>query len=422
MQTYSLFDLNLHIRQVLSLNFRDPVWITAEIAEAGLSKGHLYLSLVQKTILEEAGDEGIVAQAQAIVWQRDRRKIAATHGPLADLVLNPGVQARMLVRVDFHERYGFKLLIEDIDPAYSLGVLALQRRETIVWLRKEGLVDLNKKWSLPPVIQRIAVITSQDAAGFHDFRAHLAENAYGYQFHCTPFFSAVQGKNAVPELCAALEAIKASARQFEVVVVIRGGGARLDLSVFDDREVCKAVSQMPLPVLTGIGHETDESVLDLTAHTAFKTPTAVADFLIERAMSFESDIALTALQIARFSTHQVRMNAEQLSVIQSSVLHSAQGKILVSGNALQRAMADVPLMVSQYFKQKEQSLEHLDSMVQALAPQTTLQRGFTITLKNGQVMTNAAEVQAGDRIETRFAEGRVESIVVGAGDALTTRP
>lgn len=408
---YTLQDLNAHIRQVIALNFREPIWITAEIAEANLSRGHLYLALVQKSESQGLLEDDIVAQAQAIVWQRDRRRLVIEHGQLSELVLSAGVQARLLVRVDYHERYGLKLHIENIDPAFSMGVMALQRRQTIDTLRKDGLLHQNNALPLPLVLQRIAVITSQDAAGFHDFKAHLAENSFGYAFHCQYFFAAVQGRKAEPEICALLHQIAQVYHHFDVVVIIRGGGARLDLSAFDSLELGKAVATMPLPVFSGIGHEIDESVLDIVAHTAFKTPTAVADFLIERTFRFESLLLEMATNIAQIGHKNVQYALESLQFAQNMVQNATDRTLAIAHNYIAASAKDIPVIARQRLKEEHRHLDQLAELTIALAPETTLLRGYSITLKDGKAVQSATELKKGDRINTKFGAGAVDSVV-----------
>ncbi len=413
---YTLQDLNLHIRQVIALNFREPVWITAEIAEANVSRGHLYLNLIQKTADQTVfpgDDDTIVAQAQAVVWQRDRRRMAKEHGQLAELVLQSDVQARLFVRVDFHERYGLKLHVEDIDPTFSMGVMALQRRQTIETLQKEGLLRRNQTLPLPVVLQRIAVITSPEAAGFHDFKAHLAENPYDYTFQYRCFFTAVQGRNAAPEIIVALDEIAARSHDFDAVVIIRGGGAKLDLSAFDSLSLGRTVAQMPLPVLAGIGHETDESVLDLVAFRAFKTPTAVADFLLESALHFESQLLETSAHIGFWGQKMTRYAAESLQMVHAAVLNGAQRVFITAEQQLTNTARDIPYLARQICQTQRAELDRISDLVLALSPQTTLARGYSLTTRDGMIIRSATELTPGDTIETQLADGRVISQVTG---------
>lgn len=406
-QSFSLFELNEHIRRVLALNFQQPVWIIAEIAEAGLSNGHLYLSLVQKSETEAQP----VAQAQAIVWLRERRKMNAQHGAIAASIFQVGAQARLLVRVDFHERYGLKLHVADIDPAFSLGQMALQRQQTLDWLRREGLLGKNASLALPKVVQRIAVVTSKDAAGFQDFKTHLAENTYGYQFRLDCFFAAVQGNHAVAEMVQALTTIAGQHERFDAVAILRGGGSKLDLAAFDDAVLCKAVAECPLPVLTGIGHETDESVLDLSAHTALKTPTAVADFLIERAARFEAEVLGMALQMSRLGAFLAQHQHNTLSQLHLNLRFAAAQQLRQNQLQLDSAEECSLQWARETLSRAQRQLDHTTQLLAALHPETVLQRGYSLTHLNGKALRSAQELQPGDAIETQLAEGRVSSRV-----------
>jgi|1048.fasta_scaffold04669_5 exodeoxyribonuclease VII large subunit len=412
MPTYSLFDLNEHVRRVIALNFSEPIWITAEVAESNLSNGHLYLSLIQKTEPNTAATEpGILAQAQAAVWQRELRKIRVEHGPIAESVLQMGSLVRLLVKVNFHERYGLKLHVLDIDPTYTLGAAALQRRQTIEWLQKEGLLHRNAQLPLPLVLQRVAVITSPEAAGFHDFKAHLEENSYGYHFKLTFFFTSVQGKNAEKEIVAALNEITHRHNQFDVAVIVRGGGSKLDLLAFDDRNMCSTVGKMPIPVFSGIGHEIDEAVLDLTAHTSFKTPTAVAQFLIERSAQFETTINQIIAQVGKEAYFQAQTAYSILNSKQLALQFSAQNTIIGAGQHIQQLQEKIELSVQHQLVKEKQLLAHSENIVTALSPATILQRGYSLTLVNGQIIRNHTAVQKGDQLETRLASGSILSRV-----------
>jgi exodeoxyribonuclease VII large subunit len=386
--TVSLFDLNEHLRRVVALNFRDPIWVTAEIAQASRSRGHWYLELVQKGEALTT-DDGIVAQAQAVLWQREHQRLARQYGPLLDDVLREGAQVRWQVKVDFHERYGFKLVLADVDPTFTLGQLALQRRQTLEALQRSGLLQRNRTLPLPAVLQRVAVVTSESAAGFQDFQTHLTDNEYGYRFDCQCFFAAVQGAKAPAEVSAALGKIAARAADFDCVVLVRGGGARLDLAAFDSLEIGTAVGNLPLPVLAGIGHEVDETVLDLVAHTSLKTPTAVADFLVQHNLAFETSLLVVADGLQRSSAARLQIGHFQL----------------------ERSEATLQAAAQQRLRSAAQQLDQAAALCAALDPAATLRRGYSLTLRDGAVVRSAADVQPGDVLETQLAEGVVVSRV-----------
>lgn len=403
---YTLFDLNEHIRRVLALNYQQPLWIAAEIAQAGQSRGHFYLDLVQKGV----GDE-ILAQCQAVLWANDYRRLRNAVGPDLDAVLREGLEVKMQVRVDFHERYGLKLVIVDLDPAFTFGQLELRRRQTIQTLRERNLLERNRALALPPVLQRIAVITSEGAAGFQDFREHLSKNAFGYRFDCRLFASAVQGKNAEAELGEALGQVALLSAQFDCAVIVRGGGARLDLAAFDGLELCAAVAQMPLPVLTGIGHDVDETVLDLVAHAALKTPTAVADHLLQHNLFFENEVLRLAENIRSAGEYRLKINQLELGRLEAATHWSSREHLRTASQRLDALEENLPGLAAQMLRNHNRHLEQIEAYCAAIHPESVLRRGYSLTLKNGKVVTSSAEAEAGDVLETRLREGIIHSSV-----------
>ncbi len=382
MSTYTLFDLQQYIRQVLALNFSEPLWISAELGQVGRSRGHAFLDLVQKG----AGDDNL-AQAQAVLWQRQYQLLQGQHGLLLEELLQEGRALRMQVQVDYHERFGLKLVLLDLDPAYTLGRLELQRRQTIDTLRALGFLDKNRALPLPPVLQRIAVVSSEGAAGFQDFREQLAHNTAGFAFHCRLFSAAVQGQNLETEIGAAFDLVAAQAERFDCIAVLRGGGARLDLAGFDRLELCKKAAALPLPLLTGIGHDSDESVLDLVAHTALKTPTAVAEFLIQHNRDFEARLLHLADQLYDRVGRKIQHQQLRLTQVETALGWSARARWTAA----------------------RQQLDQAEAVCAALHPEAALRRGFSVTMKNGVAVRSVAEIGPGDRLETRLADGSVWS-------------
>lgn len=412
MRTYTLFDLQEHIRQVLALNFGDAVWITAEIAQASRSRGHLFLSLVQKG---QDAESDVVAQAEAVLWQRAYQRQRMELGSVLDEVLQEGREVRVLVRVDYHERYGLKLLLEEVDPTYTFGRMELQRRQTIEALQRMGLLERNRTLALPPVLQRIAVISSEGAAGLRDFQVHLGQNAFGYTFHCRLFSASVQGQNLELEMMAALEAVAAQREQFDCVVILRGGGARLDLAGFDRLALCKVAAAMPLPLFTGIGHETDETVLDLVAHAALKTPTAVADFLIQHNLVFENRLVRLA---ERLHDEATRLHNEQALALErsaSALGWAAQNGLRAARFRLDAMDAQLPAAVRHRLQKAAVALDQAEALCAAWHPEAALRRGFSLTRKNGKVVTSARDLSPGDQLKTQLREGTVDSIVSEPG-------
>ncbi len=407
MHTHSLFELNEHIRRVLALNFQQALWIVAEIAQVGESRGHRYLDLVQKG---ETGD--VVAQAQAALWAAEFRQINARLPLGLGALLREGLELRMQVRPEFHERYGLKLHITDIDPAHTFGQLDLLRRQTIQALRQEGLFDLNRALPLPLVIQRIALISSETAAGKQDFLEHLEENSFGYAFSCQLFSAAVQGKNAAGEIIAALEKIGAHADKFDCVVIVRGGGAKLDLMAFDELTLCRAAAKTPLPLLVGIGHDVDESVLDLVAHTSLKTPTAVADFLIQHNLVFEGNVLEAADDLGNLAQNTVKIKHLELERAEANTRFTAQALTQEFARQLDFVEEKIPVFALQTLREHRAELAKMEAICQNLHPENVLRRGFSITTKNGIAIASVAGVQTGDLLETRLYEGVLKSKVI----------
>ena len=404
MTIHTLFDLNEHIRRVVALNFPQSLWITAEISQVGRSRGHCYLQLVQKG----EGDQ-LMAHASAVLWGQDHRRLHKTLGDQLDAVLREGLAVKMFVRVDFHELYGLKLQITDLDPAHTLGQLEQQRRDTIQTLRQSGLLERNAALPLPVVLQRIAVISSEGAAGFQDFREQLQQNSSGYRFYCQLFHASVQGKSAEFELLASLAQVTGQAANFDCVVVVRGGGARLDLAAFDGLELSRQVAQMPIPVLTGIGHDVDETVLDLVAHTALKTPTAVADFLLQHNLFFENNLQRQADQISLIGQYQLRINALELERLESTLHWGIRERLQSTARMLDQWADQLPMLTARFLRSQHQQLTQIETLCAAIQPESVLRRGYSLTLKNGKTLTNAAEVEPGDELETRLREGTIRS-------------
>lgn len=253
MEKHTLYELNEYIRRIIALNLPAPVWVSCEIYQLNVSRGHRYLSLVQKA----EGQDLIIAQSDAVLWQRQYRKLERKLGTGMQQLLSEGAAVLLQVSIDFSERYGLKLVIEDIDLSYTIGQLEQQRRATFERLKQEQLLARNRQVPLSLIPQRLAVISSPTAAGLEDLMRQLEQNEYGYQFQVRVFPAAMQGQNAPLEVAAQIRSIQSLTRPYDVIIIARGGGARLDLAAFDDYELCVAVAECPIPVLTGIGHEID---------------------------------------------------------------------------------------------------------------------------------------------------------------------
>jgi len=304
-----LSELNGLVKKAVAEAFTAPIWVTGEISELKINRnGHCYLVLIEK---EDNGD-ALVAQARATIWSYTMRMLRPYFESTTGQLLTEGIKVLVSVSVEFHELYGYSLNIRDIDPTYTMGDMARRRHEIIARLQSEGIADMNKDLELPLVPQKIAIISSPTAAGYEDFIAQLANNREGYRFDLKLFPAIMQGNQAETSIIAALEQIYLYENFFDVVVIIRGGGSQADLSCFDNYNLAYYITQFPLPVITGIGHEKDDSIVDLVAHTRLKTPTAVAEFLISGVAQFDNHLNDLNNQILSITTGLLSESKKEL--------------------------------------------------------------------------------------------------------------
>ncbi|MEY4927369.1 MAG: hypothetical protein RI894_1805, partial [Bacteroidota bacterium] len=405
--TYTLLDLQTYIRRVIAANMQETVWITAELSSCSESRGHWYIDLVQKD------QANIAAQASAVLWATNfkvlLKKLSAN--TLAAL-LREGVQVRMEVRVEYHERYGMKLVVQDLDPAYTLGQLEAQRRASLQRLYEERLLDKQKQIVLPIVVQRIAVISSTLSAGYQDFIQHLNHNIYGYKFQINLFDSAVQGESTVSDIVRHFDYITKNKANFDAVCVLRGGGSRLDLAAFDDYKIAASAAVLPLPLLVGIGHDIDESVLDAVAHTSLKTPTAVADFLIDRTAQFESRLLQQKQQLHHASSQVLKQAELRQAKTAQQLQYSAQHALQQHAQAIQKIDLKLPHVLALHFQKQAQNLDLLEQKIDLLQPNHILKRGFSMTLYENKPILNAADIPKNAVIETLTQTGKLKSRVL----------
>lgn len=404
----TLLQLQEFIRQVLALNFPESLWVEAEIAEVGTSRGHRYLSLIYK----EPGEEEPSAAANAVIWLGQWNLLLRKHGErLLRELIQPGVLVRMKARVEFHERYGLKLVVEDLDPTYTFGLWDLQRKEVLDRLLREGLPGRNAALKLPGVVQRIAVISTEKGAGYQDFIKHLQQNAFGYHFEPNLYAAVVQGSRTAPEIVEKLSEIGRQAEKFDCTVIIRGGGSRLDLSAFDHYDICRAIAFHPLPVLTGIGHDVDESLADKVAHLALKTPTAVADYLIHRLLEFENTVLQSGNTFQMLAGELLNRHQFKLEQLHNNSSKSAAQLLSHQSQLLEIITADTGKLFRFALREANSMLESLHQSGVQLNPLTLLQRGYTITLHRDESISSMAALKPGDEIETVFSDGRVTSTI-----------
>ena len=402
----SLYELNSLIKSVLSSSLPETCWVIAEIAECKINqKGHCYLDLVEKE------DSRTVAQIKATIWAYEYRTIGDKFEKATGESLKRGMKVLLLSSVNFHEVFGLSLSVRDIDPSYTLGEMARKKKEVIARLTKEGIIDRNKGLPLPLVPQRIAVISSPTAAGYGDFFNQLDHNPYGYKFSHVLFPAMMQGNEAEDSIVSALNGIKKESHLFDILVIIRGGGSVVDLNCFDGYPVARAIAESPLAVVTGIGHEKDDTVADMVAHTRMKTPTAVAEFLISGCRTFEENILVINKRIHLFTEKRLKDERYRLdSLIRGLDFVPSR---LVSDHrygvfTLQKALLSE---IRQRFAREDSGLTGLEQAVRHLDPENVLRRGYSITRHKGKVLKDSSAVKKWAVIESRLHKGTVISIV-----------
>jgi exodeoxyribonuclease VII large subunit len=402
----SLRELQLIIKQAVDA-LPDTYWVTAEISELRESAaGHCFLELVQK----DEGSEQLEAKVSANIWANVYRMVKDYFASETGMALDRGMKVLVRVAVQYHELYGLRLNILDIDAAYTVGEVALLRKNTVAQLRTDGVFDMNRLLELPPLPRSVAIISSESAAGYGDFMQQLHNNRYGYTFRTALFQATVQGKDAEPSIIGALDQVYERASEFDVVAILRGGGSQSDLSCFDSYALASNVAQFPLPVITGIGHDRDVSVVDMVAHASLKTPTAAAEFLVEKMAAQEA--AIEALQKAlRESWDRILTECRHnLQSFQATLKLCAQHYMQQERT---RTAAYLPQRLLQAAFQsiahQRLALDRLDGELKLADPAAILQRGYSITLRNGALLRSAKGVKRGDRIETILSDGKVAS-------------
>ena len=429
-EALTLYELNNLVRGVLEGTLDQAYWLQAELSEVNLNRsGHCYVEFVQKA----ARGNSFLAKARGVIWANVYALLAPFFEEQTGQRFAAGLKVLVQVQVTFHEVYGYSLTVTDIDPTYTLGDMARRRKEILEELDRQGILTLQKELELPVLPQRIAVISAPSAAGYGDFCNQLQHNEKGYAFQVQLFPAVMQGQQTERSIIAALNAIAMEMDRWDVVVIIRGGGATADLASFDTLALAENVAQFPLPVITGIGHERDDTVLDLISHTRVKTPTAAAEFLIacvDESGSYLEDLAqrlsFCVMQRLQQEQHrlermitglpavcQLRKSREENRLQQAalSLQHAVARQISGRQHYLQMLEQRIALRVPMLLQNHGNRLELLAQRIADNSPERLLQRGYSITLKNGRTVTNADMLKSGDEIVTRLAEGEVKSIV-----------
>lgn len=449
----SLSELQLIIRDSLYLSLPDLFWVIAEISELKEnSAGHCYLELIEK----HPDDKNVRARVKAIIWSKRYRFLKSFFENITGEPLKEGLKILVRTKVEYHELYGLSLIISDIDPTFTIGDMAMKRQLVIKRLEQEGVFSMNKDLDFPFLPQRIAIISSKNAAGYSDFMNHLTGNSNGYIFYTLLIESAMQGAETEQGILNALDKIAENSQLFDLVVIIRGGGSQSDLSWFDSYNIAYHITQFPLPVLTGIGHDKDMSVADLVANMALKTPTAAADFIIDAVTEVEnhlfemwsgirdlsriiieknrSRVESAGIKLAPVSRIMISDIKDQLSekiieiinigkenTFRAGVVTTNQLSRLISGvksysnfrvSAIAGTRTSLKTLTISFLEKNRALLEAMDNTLNILKPENVLLRGYTITSVNGKILRKRDELEINDIIDTQFSDGAVRSRVV----------
>ncbi len=408
MEALSLSDINYLVKEAIRGNFPELYWIRAEISEMKVNaSGHCYLEFVEK----DPYSGQLLAKAQARIWANMFRMIRPYFEKETGQAFRAGLKVLVKVSVDFHEVYGYSLTVSDIDPAFTVGDMMQQRAAVLKQLEADGILYSNKEIILAKLPKRIAVISSKTASGYEDFINQIQINGSRYNFRVKLFPAIMQGMQSEESIIWALNNIYECFTQFDAVVIIRGGGATSDLNCFDSYLLAANCAQFPLPIITGIGHEKDNSVLDIIAHTRVKTPTAAAEFLIDKMTEAEDE--LLSIKSAIFQL------ADRLLISEKNRLLSISSRfplIIAQLNSkhksiLDKIEQDILIAAKNQLMQQKHKLQLSEQVLSLASPENILKKGYTLTLQNGKIIKNTSQLKKGDKITTRFADGEVESVI-----------
>lgn len=429
MKTVTLFELNNLVREVISSTLSEEYWVEAELSEVHEVRGHCYMELIQKELFSNTP----VAKASAKCWKNKWSLLREKFAKVTREGLKPGMKVLLKVYADFHEAYGFAWIVTDINPEFTMGDMARKRQEIIDTLKREGVFELQKELVLPQFAQRIAVISSENAAGYGDFCHQLADNPQQLKFYTRLFPAVMQGEGVEESVIGALNSINENIEKFDAVVIIRGGGATSDLSGFDTLRLAENVANFPIPIITGIGHDRDESIVDMVAHTKVKTPTAVAALLIdhlnlvlERLLDAQAELIAAVRHRSELEQARLVRMSEKIPVLFSlvktrqeqrierhlaNITASLNDKLSHERHRLSLIESKLTPTLLQQLTRENYRLQLLQQRLETLNPQRLLQRGYSITLCKGKVVKDARQLKAGDEIETKLANGKITSII-----------
>ena len=409
MNSITLSELTSQIQQTIRLGFDTPQWIRTEISELRENQGgHCYLELIEK----DSDSDTLLAKTKATIWASTYRMLKPYFESSTGQSLRAGMNVLVSVTVEFHGVYGFSLNIRDIDPTFTIGEMAARRLKIIRQLEQDGIMDMNRQLPFPELPQRLAIISSPTAAGYGDFCDQLNNDSSQFAFYIKLYPAVMQGDQAETSMISALEKIYENIDLFDVVIVIRGGGAITDLACFDSYELALNCAQFPLPVIAGIGHQRDVSILDMVAHTSVKTPTAVAEFLISKMQAAE-DLAINVISDIRYIIRtRIETESRLINQTQLQIKQTLRGWVLQKTHMLERQKSRLQSNVRMQLLKQNNKLSLLDKNIETHSPIFLLKHGYTITTLNGKRITSGKQVKSGDQIRTYVSDGDFESEII----------
>jgi len=408
MNSISLSELTDQIQQTIRLSFETPIWIRAEISELRENQGgHCYLELIEK----DSDSDALLAKTKATIWASTYRMLKPYFESSTGQTLRSGLNVLVAVTVEFHGVYGFSLNIRDIDPTFTIGEMATRRLQIIRQLEEDGIVDMNKQLPFPEIPQRLAIISSPTAAGYGDFCDQLKNNSSHFAFYTKLFPAVMQGEQTESSIISALEKIYENIDLFDVVVIIRGGGATTDLACFDSYELALNCAQFPLPIIAGIGHQRDISILDMVAYTNLKTPTAVAGFLISCLQDAENQVVNIIADIQNLVKSNIENESRFIVQTQMRIKQTLRSWVIQKTHSLDRQKNRLKSTLHMQLLKENNNLALLEKNIETHSPNFLLKHGYTITTLNGKRITSAKQVKSGDKILTFVHDGEFGSEV-----------
>lgn len=401
-QSFSLSELNSKVKFAIEEYLPGSYWLRAETSDVRRNRnGHCYLEFIEKDSITQS----IIAKARGMIWSNVFEMLSEYFLKETGQEFTSGLSVLVRVNVSFHELYGYSLTVNDIDPSFTLGEIARNRQLVLNRLEEEGVLTLNKELQMPELANRIAVISSPTAAGYEDFKHQLAANPNGFTFYPKLFPAIMQGDRAESSIISALERVFLYRNLFDAVAIIRGGGASADLNCFDSYLLATNVAQFPLPVVSGIGHERDVTVIDFVSHTRAKTPTAVAEFFITHMGKTAIELIDLKDRVVKESSNRVIKERTQIDSFSKDLIHKSKMRLQKESNWAEKSFSEIKNQINQFLQRQQFYIEGKEQFIKLVSPDNILKRGYTLTLKNGKIMTSINDLAVGDEIQTLFRDG-----------------